>query len=64
MAIHYDEVVDFDLAGQAWAQGGHGWGENVEHGGAGTVYLKDKAQALGVLVIHNGTTGSNAAATS
>ncbi len=27
------------------------------------MYLKDKAQALGVLVIHNGTTGSNAVPT-
>ncbi len=43
VAIYYDEIVDFDLAGQAWAQGGaHGWGENVEHGGAGTIYLENR----------------------
>jgi large repetitive protein len=60
VAIYYDQVDGFDLASQISARGGLS-GASRESGGAGTVYLRDKAESLGLVRIDNGQFDSSAA---
>jgi hypothetical protein len=58
IALYYGDLIDFDLL-QISAQGGGPTGG----GGAGTIYVKDVAETLGVVRIDNGETGPNSAGT-
>ncbi len=59
VAVYYADASGFDLAGKVRALGGSD--SSGQSGGAGTVYLKDKAAAEGEVRLING--GTNTAAT-
>ncbi|WP_332309430.1 fibronectin type III domain-containing protein [Pseudomarimonas arenosa] len=64
IAVYYSALDGIDLLAQVKALGGttvHA--EPYRRGGAGTVYLRDKAQATGLVRIDNGATGKDAAVT-
>ncbi|VAW37904.1 hypothetical protein MNBD_GAMMA01-1029, partial [hydrothermal vent metagenome] len=54
IALYYDDLTGFDTSSQVTAYGGK-FNSDIAHiqGGAGTVYLKDNAQALGEIRIIN-----------
>ena len=62
IAIYYDEVLGFDLTNQVHSVGGDGYGDAYD-GGAGTIYLKENAAAVGLLRIDNEGRGNAGNAT-
>lgn len=63
IAIEYDQTNSFDLIQSVSCVGGLKQGTSTANGGAGTVYLKDTAQSLGVLRVDNTGIGTNTQAT-
>ena len=62
IAIYYDEATGFDLTNQVHCVGGDGY-DNTGDGAAGTIYLKDNAEALGRVRIDNEGRGNYGNAT-
>ncbi len=55
IAIYYDSAAGFDIVQNVTAVGGKGY--NAQSGGAGTVFLKNKADSPGLLRIANNPNG-------
>ncbi|QOC21587.1 fibronectin type III domain-containing protein [Wenzhouxiangella sp. AB-CW3] len=63
VAIYFNDATEFDLLSQVAAPGGGPARAQEESGGAGTVYLKDSAESVGLVRIDNSPAGSDAGRT-